>query len=185
MDNRPAPNAQARGRVAETNQPRQGTELQNNGSDQESSNGEYTESSGGSSDEELSWIAWYCSFSGNEFFCEVDQEWILDRFNLTGLSEQVSHYKAAIDMILDSDMDELGEEETEAIEQEASLLYGLIHARYILTTRGMLQMAEKYRNGDFGTCPRTLCANQHVLPVGLSGNPGEAVVKLFCPRCEE
>jgi casein kinase II subunit beta len=77
----------------------------------------------------------------------------------------------------------------------AAELYGLIHARYIITAHGLDAMVEqtwrtgrvtvllvltdtfvsaycvqmkKYREGDFGMCPRALCDGQPVVPVRCS-----------------
>jgi len=135
--------------------------------------------------EETSWISWYCSLKGNEFFAEVDEEYIQDDFNLTGLSSLVPNYDYALDMILDADTDDLTEEQTEIVESAAEMLYGLIHARYILTSRGLAQMVEKYNNAEFGRCPRVFCQGQPVLPVGQSDISRTNTVKLFCPKCQD
>ena len=72
--------------------------------------------------------------------------------------------------------------------ETARVLYGLIHARYILTAQGLSDMKAKFKASEFGACPRTLCEKQTVLPVGLSDSvslSGENPMKLFCARCRE
>jgi casein kinase II subunit beta len=136
--------------------------------------------------DDVAWIPWFCSLKGNDYFCEVDDEFIQDDFNLFGLSNLVDYYDQALDVILDAPMSEdLTPEEEEAIESAAEFLYGLIHARFITTARGMQAMEEKYKNADFGRCPRVFCAGQPVLPVGLADLPRQNTVKLFCPKCED
>ncbi|CDU24350.1 related to casein kinase II beta subunit (regulator of circadian clock protein FRQ) [Sporisorium scitamineum] len=132
-----------------------------------------------------SWVTWFLSTKGNEYFCEVDEDYILDRFNLTGLNAEVQHYPQALDLITDSLEDDLSDSIRDSVEAQAKLLYGLVHARYIITTRGLAKMLEKYKRADFGRCPRVLCYQQPLLPVGLSDNPFQKAVKLFCPRCED
>ena len=148
---------------------------------------EEEESSGMSgSDEDGSWISWFCSLRGNEFFCEVDEDYIQDAFNLTGLNGLVPYYDYALDMVLDVEIpmeDSLTEEQQEIVESAAEMLYGLIHARYIVTNRGMHAMYEKYRTASFGRCPHVFCQGQPVLPVGLSDLPRNYTVNVFCPRC--
>ncbi|KAI8429349.1 hypothetical protein MSG28_000003 [Choristoneura fumiferana] len=115
-----------------------------------------------SSSEEVSWISWFCGLRGNEFFCEVDEDYINDKFNLTGLNEQVPHYRQALDMILDLEPDDDLDDNP---------------------NQGIGQMLEKFQAGDFGHCPRVYCECHPMLPLGLSDVPGEAMVKLYCPKC--
>nr|GMD76726.1 Casein kinase II subunit beta [Ipomoea batatas]GMD81250.1 Casein kinase II subunit beta [Ipomoea batatas] len=142
----------------------------------------------GSDGEDTSWISWYCNLRGNEFFCEVDDDYIQDDFNLCGLSSLVPYYDYALDLILDvesSHGDMFTEEQNEIVESAAEMLYGLIHVRYILTTKGLAAMLEKYKNAEFGRCPRVYCCGQPCLPVGQSDIPRQSTVKIYCPRCEE
>ncbi|KAK8630377.1 hypothetical protein V6N13_079174 [Hibiscus sabdariffa] len=142
----------------------------------------------GSDGDDTSWISWFCNLRGNEFFCEVDDDYIQDDFNLCGLSHQVPYYDYALDLILDiesSHGDMFTEEQNEMVESAAEMLYGLIHVRYILTTKGMSAMLEKYKNYDFGRCPRVCCTGQPCLPVGQSDIPRLSTVKIYCPKCED
>ncbi|KAJ1738732.1 casein kinase 2 regulatory subunit, partial [Coemansia sp. RSA 1821] len=132
------------------------------------------------------WISWFCSLKGHEYFCEVPEEYIEDEFNLTGLSQTVNYYFEALDVILDieDDNDEpLDPDELEAIDSSAEILYGLIHARYIISRNGLYQMNEKYKNGDFGVCPRYCCDGTFVVPCARTDVPERESVKLFCPSC--
>ncbi|KAF8813514.1 hypothetical protein BYT27DRAFT_7181070 [Phlegmacium glaucopus] len=142
-------------------------------------------STGSDSDYSSTWISWFLSSKGNEYFCEVDEDFILDRFNLTGLNNEVANYQQALDLITDSMDDDIQDDLRGSLDVQARLLYGLIHARWIVTARGLTKMLDKFKRADFGRCPRVLCASQPLLPVGLTDIPYEKSVKLYCGRCED
>lgn len=131
------------------------------------------------------WRDWFISSRGNEYFCEIDEDYLTDRFNLTGLNAEVSYYQYALDLVTDVFDLDCDDEMRETIEKSARHLYGLVHARYIVTTRGLAKMLEKYKKSDFGKCPRVLCHSHPLLPVGLSDCPNVRPVKLYCARCED
>ncbi|XP_030554235.1 suppressor-of-stellate-like protein [Drosophila novamexicana] len=133
-----------------------------------------------------SWINWFVNLQANEFLCRVPYEYARDKFNLTGLETMVSNFQDTLDAILDSEFNtEYGFEDGETHPEKAEQLYGLIHARYILTRRGIADMCVKYQRGDFGICPRIYCNGQVVLPLGLTDRIGESHVKVYCPRCQD
>ncbi|KAI5960602.1 CKB1 [Candida pseudojiufengensis] len=67
----------------------------------------------------------------------------------------------------------------------AELLYGLIHARYIVSKQGLTAMASKFEKNDFGSCPRYFCDGMHLIPVGSTDIPGQETVRLYCPCCND
>ena len=90
----------------------------------------------------------FISSRGNEYFCEIDEDYLTDRFNLTGLNTDVQYYQYALDLVTDVFDLDCDDDMREQIEKSARHLYGLVHARYITTTRGLAKMV------GFICCPR-------------------------------
>lgn len=129
--------------------------------------------------------AQFISSRGNEYFCEIDEDYLTDRFNLTGLNTEVSYYQYALDLVTDVFDLDCDDDMREQIEKSARHLYGLVHARYIVTTRGLGKMLEKFKKAEFGKCPRVFCDAHPLLPTGQNDNPGLTSVKLYCGKCED
>ncbi|MCJ1434014.1 casein kinase 2 regulatory subunit [Xylographa pallens] len=130
-------------------------------------------------------VTQFISSRGNEYFCEIDEDYLTDRFNLTGLNTDVQYYQYSLDMVTDVFDLDCDDEMRDQIEKSARHLYGLVHARYITTTRGLAKMLEKYKKGDFGKCPRVDCKSGHLLPTGMADIPNVQFVKLYCAKCED
>jgi len=90
------------------------------------------------------YVLQFISARGNEYFCEIDEEYLTDRFNLTGLNTEVQYYQYALDLITDVFDLDADDELREQIEKSARHLYGLVHARYIVTTRGLAKMVRRF-----------------------------------------
>lgn len=59
---------------------------------------------------------------------------------MTGLQTEVHYYQHALDLITDVFELDCEDDMRETIEKSARHLYGLVHARYIVTTRGLTKM---------------------------------------------
>ena len=84
----------------------------------------------------------FISSRGNEYFCEIDEDYLTDRFNLTGLNTDVQYYQYALELVTDVFDLDCDDDMREQIEKSARHLYGLVHARYITTTRGLAKMVD-------------------------------------------
>lgn len=133
-------------------------------------------------EEPIDWIHWFCKLKGNEYFVEVDENFIKKEENLEGIKTK-NFLKIILSEKNTKDFD-LTKELLEEL-QDIREIYGYIHKRFINTPEGLGLMREKFINGVFGYCPRILCNKQVVLPVGLSEDMRYSQVKVFCPLCQE
>eukprot|EP01066_Platyproteum_vivax_P014817 Platyproteum_vivax@DN6621_c0_g1_i4.p2 len=106
-----------------------------------------------SAEPEERWVDWFCKIAGNEVFVDIDEDYLEDDFNLTGLDKHIEDYGDALSTILDVKSDDEDEEVDPRSfhDNSAMQLYGLIHARYILTVKGMQQMMKKHAAHIYGT----------------------------------
>ena len=128
------------------------------------------------------WIEWFTSQPFGKYFVKIDPSYLNEEFNFYGLRQQVSHFNQALEIIrgpIPNLKKKCSSEQNEA----AMILYGLIHARYILTEAGLEKMHEKYLHHDFEKCPRVLCDGMQCLPYGSLNTCGQSNVKMFCPNC--
>ena len=142
-----------------------------------------------SDESENGWVQWYCGLREHYFFIVIPSEYTRDSFNLYGLRQYFpKNYDSLIELILSSnipDEDDLSDPALQDLHREAGELYGLIHARYITTPRGLQVMKQKYDKGCFGKCPRVLCNGFKVLPVGITNELRSRRVRVYCPNCQE
>lgn len=158
-----------------------------------------------------SWAQHFCRQPGNEFFCLIPLDYMTDRFNLTNLNEAMDHFQPAWRVITSnrpamyyatSSTNNLMSGYTtgasvaarigarhalpvEMLELAAAQLYGLIHARYVLSTDGVLDVLRKYRRKDYGWCPRVYCEQAALLPVGMTDRVNVNTVKMYCASCND
>lgn len=141
------------------------------------------------------WIQQFCDCFGHDYFVPVAHDFIEDDFNLTGLSSQVPYYREALYTILDYQVETADDRPADGkrldlpthslLSHSAELLYGLIHARYIISKPGLTAMASKFERSEFGICPRFNCDGMHLIPVGATDIPGQETVRLYCPCCND
>jgi casein kinase II subunit beta len=138
------------------------------------------------------WITKFRKRHGNEWLEEIDRDFLRDSSNFTGLDEEICHLSHGLHIMmsdglyLDSNGNGKIRTKTEGKHLEAAeMLFCLIHARYLLTNKGLEKVLKKYKEGFYGSCPRYYCLKTKVLPIGVSDRLGDSDVKTYCPSCED
>ena len=115
------------------------------------------ETSASDSDYANSWISWFLGCKGNEYFCEIDEDYITDRFNLTYLNNEVNHYNDALELI------------TDTFGEPAKMIEAvLIDSR----SRGRCRDSRDYREGGKSSLRLVTCQiYSHIKRPAEDGNP--------------
>jgi casein kinase II subunit beta len=77
------------------------------------------------------WVPDFLTQKGHDYLCEVDDEYMTDRFNLTGIMNEIPQCSKVVALITDQLSDaEYGDEQLNELDSQAKIFYGLVHARY-------------------------------------------------------
>jgi casein kinase II subunit beta len=138
-----------------------------------------------------SWVEWFLRDPRSHYFARVSPSYLLDNFNFFGLRgktrDSQQTFRCALDQIRGAHLpaERRPAEWTPDVDRCAAQLYGLVHARYLLTSAALSQMHEKYTRAEFPRCPRAYCDGQVCLPYGPSDDVDVSVLRIFCPRCRD
>lgn len=132
---------------------------------------------------------WKQDFLGrreNQWLCDIPDEFIQDKFNIYGLQDEIKDISICCEIIQGKlNTSALPKSCEREITKNLPIVYGLIHARYILSPDGLEDVKEKFLKSEYGFCPRLNCNNTPLLPIGLSSKLNVSPVKAFCYCCRE
>ena len=131
------------------------------------------------------WVQDFLSKPESRYFVRIDEEFLANSFNVYGLKQKVSHFAAAYELLRRNKFNPRDDPNVtlQEVSAQAEILYGLLHARFIITKPGLHLMLEKYQKGEFQTCPRVFCRGTQCLPYGIADEPGKERIKMYCPCC--
>lgn len=135
----------------------------------------------------MSWIDWLLETERGSVFVRIDDKYLSKAFNFYGIRQKVPNFAMCLELIRGPliPKEQRPRGWPDDIDEYGLCLYGLLHARYLLTAAGQKAAREKLRNQDYPKCPRSWCDGVCGVPVGTSDDLGESNVKLYCPNCQD
>lgn len=160
-------------------------------------------------------VRWLCALPGHSFLCEVPNEFVRDKYELEGLKdyyETVEKWEPYVTVnsrlflaigkmcsaacefedilnVLQVDdpprAKDLDDPVFQAAFKKANHLYMRIHARYVVSRKGLEILRGKVILREYGTCPRHNCKSAPMIPTGFTTEFDHQRVRVFCPRCQD
>jgi casein kinase II subunit beta len=134
-----------------------------------------------------SWLDSFLAEPRSALFVRIDDDFLTNNFNSYGIKQNVEHFNEAFKLLRKGERPSRSDADIDpaALSKQAEIVYGSLHARYLLTRAGQQLMLEKWRTNIFEQCPRVYCRNVVCLPYGVSEVLGKHTVKFFCPGCND
>ena len=129
--------------------------------------------------EDNSWVSWFLKTEEGKFFVRVDPDYMHDQFNLYGFNKKIHAFKEVLKHI---ESEKRYDSAVPNIDEWGIRLYGLIHAKYLMTKQGLEELHKKYESSTYDLCPNVNCRRK-CLPMGLSETIGESCIYMYCPFC--
>lgn len=127
----------------------------------------------------LEWIQEFLSQPSSFVFVDINPDFLIKSLNDANIQSKVENYEEAKKLIISNIKTD------ENVQQQAEILYGLIHAKYLNTIEGMEKMVIKQKNKIFPHCPRIFCRKTICVPYGITDELRDKTIKMFCPNCHE
>ncbi|KAH0792554.1 Casein kinase II regulatory subunit family protein [Histomonas meleagridis] len=128
-------------------------------------------------------VAYVKNSKYGEVMIPIPKYYLDDYFNYYGLKKYFTNMDDLYDVLNDPKVYAKYEENEEII-QQAFLLYGYLHARFLSSDDGIDFMKDVYKGNKYPKCPRIFC-NAQCLPYGISDRLGLYSVMFYCPCCHD
>lgn len=128
------------------------------------------------SSKNIQWILNFMALKENRYLEIIEDSFLRDKFNLTGLSEKLLDFENSYSNILHSTNSDITTNEEST--------YLMIHQRYVFSRIGADSVLGRVMNKDYGTCQRYGCENISLIPSGLSCDYGIHKTMVYCYSCK-
>lgn len=129
------------------------------------------------------WIVFFLQHPKGRFFVQIESNFLETQREYARNSYDFHHFDEAFSLLFKTkgEVDKFDKK----IVNETTIIYGMIHAQYLMTESGQSKMIQKFQQHEFPECPRVLCHHFTCFPTGQSAIFGEHRMKLFCPNCSD
>lgn len=135
------------------------------------------------------WIRKHLSTMDHNFYSPIPKNFfhdtqIVSYLNRHFADNDMKYFKTCF-QVLSGTSNTIPVQDSQEIHRSLVVMHDLIHGRYVVSGAGLESVHQKYRQRFYGNCPRWLCDEHALLPIGLHDTHGISTAQCFCPKCRD